>query len=170
MRWALLLLIGFALAACSPRGWRDTPAEGYRNWWDRTRVALGLEGILGYACTRSVRDKGGETVVESLPPDQCYRFNPPERIEGVWLNEFEGSVLLTQKEYASGQIPDDHAWVEISEQAPQASREYPMQTAYQVTFIGRRASRAGMYGHLGMSRNLVLVDRMLSIQPISPSK
>lgn len=167
MRWGLLLSIGIALAACSPRIPDETPAEGYRNWWDRTRVALRLEDVLGYPCTRDVRSSNGETVVESLPSEQCYRFNPPERIDGVWVNDFEGSALLTQEEYAAGRFPNNQTWIDIGERAPRALRAYPMQTVYRVSFIGRRATHVGMYGHFGMSRNLVLMDRIISIRPIS---
>lgn len=190
MRIALLALL--LLAGCSGSAARDNPSA-YRNAWDRFRVQFGLEPFLGYACTQEETERDGTRVIASLPYDQCYRFNASERIEGIWIDEFEGQELLTPGEYARylrGEDRDAVTWLEMEavrrKWAPAVKRGDPEALrlwsvhgksaegawqltgkAYRIRFVGRRASYPGSYGHLGVSRHLVLVDKLEALTPLS---
>lgn len=164
MMRALLLLSLLILPGCSSD--RPTPAAAYAKWTDRLIVSLGLEYSVGTSCWEKVGE-GDESGVRFIGEEKCFRFDPPERIKGVWMREYEGSSLLTQAQYDAGLrfIRDDDTWLE-----PFAADRPPVDEkdvrAYRVEFIGRRSSYPGAYGHMGGSRHIVLLDRMISIEEI----
>jgi hypothetical protein len=161
---SLLILSGCSLSS------RDPAPESYRSAWDRFVVGWRLEGIFGYACTRE-EIHSGVKVLAAIPSEQCYRFNPPERIEGVWIDEFEGVRLLTNAQYDAGirYIEDDSTWLEVkpADQRPGTGPPDYTPRVFRIVFIGRRSTYPGEYGHFGMSRHLVLLDRMISIEEIT---
>ena len=100
MRIAFILTALMSLAACSSPF--ANPPSVYARFSDRANATLGLGWLLGYPCEVRSKTPEGIATSESLPDDQCYRFDAPERIEGVWENAFEGSAFYTASEYASG--------------------------------------------------------------------
>ena len=63
----------------------DTPPSAYKNPLDQVTVAL---GIGSWTCYR--KEDGAYAFVGY---DQCYRFKEPQRMRGVWIDEFEAPAL-----------------------------------------------------------------------------
>jgi hypothetical protein len=108
--------------------------------------------------------------------DQCVRFTKPQRIRGLWRDEFEGSDFCkSPARTCAFRSPETSTWLSFAD--PKLERRQPTGALYVIDFIGRRSLYAGigMYGHMGMSANEVIVDRMISIKqleapPPPPSK
>jgi hypothetical protein len=169
MRVILLALLMLPLGACNQR---QPPAEVYRSAWHRMVVTLHLEPIFGSPCFVKEKTQFGDTYA-FIGEDKCYRLNPPERIDGIWHYEFEGSQLLTSAEFAKGDLwSHDHTWLEPSMHLPDGlcDKDGPCDGDFHVVFIGRRSQYPGRYGHLGGSRNLVLMDRLISIERMPAAK
>lgn len=156
---SLLLLLG--LCACS-----DRSSAPYKNPWDRAAVQLGYAGWFYQPCYRKRTDAYGDVYV-FIGSEECFRFNPPERMRGIWLNEFEGSAFLPNATVAPAvwTYSPDAIWLESTGPEPLLSDGHP---AYAIEFIGRRATYPGSYGHMGMSRHLIIVDEVLSSNPVPP--
>lgn len=166
---ALLLTPVLILAGCSSERHGTSP-ERYLSSWDRFVARSGLEGVLGYPCARKETDDHG-TVLTRIPDDQCYRFNAPERVEGVWIDEFEGQRLLSQAQFDAGirRVEGDETWLEVewADYPPRPENDVEgAPRTFRIVFIGRRSTYPGAYGHLGGSRHLVLVDRIISLEEI----
>jgi hypothetical protein len=101
----------------------------------------------------------------------CFAFSASEKIAGIWIPEFEGSMFFetTVEQPRYVELSENTPWLEI---APSAKLHVlpntTIQKAYYVEFVGRRSTEPGMFGHMGMSENEVLVDRMLKIKLVHP--
>ncbi len=157
----LLLL---SICACSER---SSVAASYKNPWDRFVVQLGFG--FGYTpCFRREKDAYGEVLVFK-GNEECFRFDPPERMRGVWLDEFEGSEFLPNATEAPAerQYSRDMIWLDFTRPEPLLA-DRSGDRALAIEFVGRRATFPGSYGHLGGSRHLVIVDELLSATPLPP--
>jgi len=134
-------------------------AGTYAHWEDRLGAATG--GLFGQPCLR------GET--DRLPDDQCYRMAPPERMRGIWIDEFEGSRFLPGLTAAPAADPaGPRIWLDMDAHpvpALPAERRRPG-GVYLVDFIGRRTLYPGHYGHMGMSEQEVVVQRLISARAV----
>jgi hypothetical protein len=159
------LLILLLVAACSDGG---PPASTYRHMEDRLWAASGLGAIFDHQpCWRTIKG-----VPENLPVADCYRMLPPQRMRGVWLNEFEGSKFFPGYSTDPGPSLRSTLWLEVDR--PAISRitgrnfnwrsKGPQPKLVLLDFIGRRTAISGPYGHMGMSDHYVVVDRILSAQ------
>ena len=158
--WRPVLLLFLVLAGCSDRG--GPPAAAYRNPVDRFRVALGLDGLFGGVCFR--REDIGLVYVGDA---DCYRFGPPRRMRGVWRAAFEGSEFFPGRTTPPGEDETSGVWLSVDENAPlpiavrrKGGWEHP--PLLLVDFVGRQTLFPGGYGHMGMSHDLIVVDRLLS--------
>jgi hypothetical protein len=112
--------------------------------------------------------------IGALPNDvgQCFKFTPPKRMQGLWRNQFEGSDYCEDQ---ARPCPDKKmnashgfsTWLEMRAPLPGA-RDTPPGGLYAIDFVGRRSVGAGKFGHFGMWRNEVIVDRLLSIKEVEP--
>jgi hypothetical protein len=158
--FSLLLLL--SLCACSDR---SSLAAPYKNPWDRVAIKLGYAFWVYQPCFRKEHTPYGDTQ-GFIGSEKCYRFNRPERMRGVWLNEGEDAEFL----------PDATVSPLVRTYSPDAtSLEFRPENfltgghqAYTIEFVGRRATYPGHYGHMGMSRHLIIVDEVLSAKPVPP--
>ena len=121
-----------------------------------------------YPCFRSEDDQPTR-----LSDDECYRFDAPERMRGVWANGFEEGTFYPGLTRPPGQTRSDH-WLEVprSSAVPKGDERVfeiePGKTNYiLLDFVGRRTSVAGRYGHLGLAKHLVIVDRVVSAKKLN---
>lgn len=168
------------LAACSPE------AAPYRNPLDQLGVEIDRIGWVNFSpCTYSTSDNGSE-IMESISPDACYRFEPPERMSGVWLPEFEWSefhpgataapISRDLQRWMDGDcIWLEADWGEIDPLLPppihpkaESPDSFPAPAAYAIEFIGRRSSYPANYG--GGCLHLVLLDRLISARAVPPPR
>lgn len=179
------LVVVFMLAGCSPSIGNELieynsganprrspaievrlpPPEAYVRAEDQERARrMDLHDL---PCTFTTKDNGYE-VVQSLPTDQCYRMLGRQRYQGLWRNDFEGSMFCAAPaQECSYETPGETIWLSIAEHLPQ-SHQLGRGGLYSVSFEGRRTAYRGMYGHLGMSGHEIIVDRMISMRELEP--
>lgn len=128
-------------------------------------------------CLRKVQFGG----LNAMPPeDQCFAFGPPKRMRGLWRTYFEGSLFCpeparTCEPSKEGKGPEGYfvndIWLHVADPIWKARNDaHDFETSlYAVDFIGRRNERPGFFGHMGLSRNEVIVDRMIAAKRMEPS-
>jgi hypothetical protein len=124
----------------------------------------------------------GENGMGFLQVDICYKMEPPRRFKGVWTNAFEGQTFMPE---ASEEIP----WLQATAHKPSVQEHLERALAFNIwidvsrvglkdrfklegqkvmiEFIGRKTQYPGNYGHMGVSANLIIVDKLISakVQP-----
>lgn len=145
----------------------DPQAYAYKGWRKQAWVTLGLHNF-SHPCSRELTSKYG-VVIASLPTDQCFRMSKPHRMQGVWIDEFEGSRFLPGvRDVAQAEVTSGGIWLHIDTRKLPARYQEPNEKtrAFQIDLIGRQTAVPGRHGHMGMSAHEVIVDRLISIQPI----
>lgn len=168
----IVALVGAAPAA-APRRIIDDPKrlallrqlivpEDYLRVEDRESARLMRDGYAAeWPCTYETTELGSPSIA-SLPTEQCYKMTKPQRIQGFWNDDFEGSQFCT--------IPKDcfyphvGTWLEFAD--PKMEAREPTEKLYQVDFIGRRPLHSGSFGHFGLFPTDVVVDRIISIKQV----
>jgi hypothetical protein len=105
----------------------------------------------------------------------------PRRFRGVWIDEFEGQQFILQETNPPEWPRFDRntpGWAQQIEKA-QAARIWldnsrvnlaPFRSGRSakvlIEFVGRKTKYAGRYGHMGMSGNEIVVDRVISLKSI----
>ena len=168
-RGACLSLAILMIAGC--HRYPDTPVKAYRHVGDQIKAAG--KGLFGYPCTKPNKDD--PRVLDSTPRRECYRFDPPTRMSGIWINDFEGSHFL-----ADGSIAPDpnHTYGKATWLGDEPDgRVLPLSRdgsgygkVYAIALIGSRTTYAGRYGHVGGSAYLILADRLISIREVPRPK
>jgi hypothetical protein len=157
--------------ACGSNKWRETPAVAYQRWQDRivVRTHLPIFGYRPVCSTKWINDQYGG-YWDGLPIDQCLKFNPPERMQGLWRRDFEGSQFCPAPARACSftETGRPFVWLDTTKPGTLGNRHKGFGGLYAVEFIGRRTSYEGAYGHLGGFDQEVLVDRMISIKELEP--
>jgi hypothetical protein len=151
---------------------RLPPPEAYVHFSDRVAAQMFHWGIpWSFPCTKTVKENG-YTIGTSLPDDQCVKFNLPKRFQGLWRNDFEGSMFCVapakQCPYSPENSEERHfTWLEMQFHLP-GSEDTPPGGLYAIDFVGRQSEYPGVYGHMGMSDQEVIVDRLISIKEVEP--
>lgn len=109
-------------------------------------------------------------------------MKPAQRYRGVWLDEFEGSAFYEnatdaktvmtayKRDFASAKPSDETlGWNSgVNAKLPANDKGYSRMVA--LDFIGRRTAYTGHYGHMGMSKSEIIVDRVFSARVIYQSR
>ena len=169
--------IAIALLTLSACDQRAAPLAAYRHPVDAAASILPLNLFGVYSCA-SRRNIDGVSIIEGLPLDQCYKMQPARRFRGIWLDEFEGSTFFEgfsdisrvrseirrrmNKPAAYGE------WLGWNENRknPVLSSSGGNARLVAIDFVGRKTAYPGRYGHMGMSNSEIIVDRVISAQPI----
>lgn len=141
--------------------------EGHGCYRDGSRLVREIP------CTYHIGSRG----LGSLPTDQCYKMEAPRRYRGIWIDEFEGQQFIAEgtkaPEWPRGdaKAPDwrkkaDRAiaatiWLN-SERANLSHKWQQGGRRVFVEFIGRKTKYPGNYGHMGMSGQEIIVDRIIT--------
>jgi hypothetical protein len=103
--------------------------------------------------------------------DQCFKFTKPQRMQGLWRNDFEGSLFCELGTQCSNRQSDGKrpraVWLEMKARLS-GRKDTPPGGLYAIDFIGRRSEYRGMFGHMGMWDGEVIVDRLISIEELEP--
>ena len=120
--------------------------------------------------------------IGSRPVDQCYKMQPARRFRGVWTDAFEGQSF----------VPDGAPrpeWPRVAATAPGWREQFDRAQAatiwldvdrvrlphryvqtgvrwVRIEFVGRQTAYSGSYGHMGLSGNEIIVDRILSMREV----
>lgn len=131
--------------------------------------------IRDYPCTYRI----DTNVMGSLPTDQCFRMEPPQRYRGIWIDEFEGQQFVPEGQTvpdwprgdvrsAKGREAFDRAraatiWLDVDHADVGHDWRNGGRRMF-VEFIGRKTAYPGSYGHMGMSGHELIIDRMISMR------
>ncbi len=95
--------------------------------------------------------------------DQCYEMAPPQRWRGQWHDGFEGQIFCPESDRACAAGDQDQLnWLTFATGARPTSATSTGKS-YAIDFIGRRTRYPGNYGHFGVFRNAIVVDKLISI-------
>lgn len=166
-------LVCLSVTACDKRA---PPLAAYRRPIDALASALPLRVFGLYPCA-SLQKQDGIDVVVGVPVDQCYKMLPPQRFRGIWLDEFEGSRFFEGSRDANAVkaevrrrlgTAEGYEWLDWSgpngNSIPQPTTQNSRMVA--IDFIGRRTAYPGRYGHMGVSRSEIVVDRIIAARLI----
>jgi hypothetical protein len=105
--------------------------------------------------------------VEALPrrSDRCFTFEAPRLWKGYWLNALEDSQFCLSLSACPGN--SDAMWLEFATE-PSFHDKLGQGGAYEIEFVGRRSNRAGLFGHFGMFRKDMIVDRIITMKEVAP--
>lgn len=143
------------------------------------------EGSLGWKATYSAaeckalterdayfqRCYGGSFAEENYVGDlKCMPYSSPERLTGVWIVRLEYSGFFpSASTYKDTQSRADKIWLE-AEPSPSpevvAAGQGAGTRAYSVDLIGRRSLCTFHYGHLGMSSQEIIAERIVAMRPL----
>jgi len=142
MKFAALPLL-LLVAGC---GSANEPAK------NEIRVDLnGLEHVTGMERCEHGQDYPG-----------CVDLFAPEKLSGVWEVGFEESSFEpTSPKFGAG----EGIWLEVSPALEKRYYDGVWSRRFAVAFIGRR-SYEGRYGHKGCCRDLVVMDKLISIREL----
>lgn len=144
------------------------PAYAYQGLSKQLWVALGLHHF-SHPCSDRMDTEYGP-VDTWLPTDQCYRMTEPQRMRGLWIDEFEGSRFFPGARDAFGaEIGSVRIWLDVeSNHIPHLFRfnESDEPRALEIEFIGRQTAVAGEHGHMGASTHEIIVDQLISARSV----
>ena len=96
---------------------------------------------------------------------RCYRTLPQRRICGLWVPGFEQSLFFHEVSDLSAIHnirTEDLPWLEIADGA--TGLPTPRNgSAYRICFLGRESDYYGSYGHMGMSRTGILLEKVETV-------
>jgi hypothetical protein len=134
-----------------------------------------LQGPEDERCWRS-EVHNGIKVQAYLGDRACLSFDPPRTIEGVWINQFEGSEFFEgARDLSDVGKRRESVWFRHDEQSTGLARVAGGH-AYRIRFLGRnvkdmhRRACFNGYGHMGCSEGLVLVDSVLELTDLGPAQ
>jgi hypothetical protein len=111
------------------------------------------------ACIEKVRVGG----VNAMPKrsEDCFEMTPPQHWRGLWFDAFEGSQFCVTPATECSFESKPRVWIDVP------GRKCCTFGLYEVEFVGRRTKYSGVFGHMGAFDHKIIVDRMISIRPVS---
>ncbi len=102
-----------------------------------------------------------------LDTDECFKMSLPRRWQGLWRNAFESYVFCETPATRCRIDPEadpqpPYTWIEFKNPVDPRIKQ-AAEGLYRIDFIGRRTVVRGNYGHMGLARHAIVVDRLLFI-------
>jgi hypothetical protein len=144
----------------------DPPAYAYAGAANQIWVATGLD-LLSPACLRQEETEFGP-VITSIPLDQCFRMTAPQRMKGVWIDEFEASRFVPgARDTTNIDVEPFGIWLNIDrDRSAELNDSSTELQAFEIEFIGRQTLYPGHMGHMGVFEHEVIVDQLISARPV----
>ena len=105
---------------------------------------------------------------------RCWPFSASHQMRGVWLIGLETSVFYPGASRAEQLRGNSEIWLQtdLFERRPDlvAAAQGAGAVAYVVDFDGRSSLCDGTFGHFGVSRRQVIVDKFHSMTPLALPK
>ena len=97
----------------------------------------------------------------------CFPFGPSQRLTGIWHVELEGSYFALSSD---GKQTRD-VWLQVPNppRSAVASMQGDTPRDFAITIDGRRSLCPAGFGHMGMSPNEIIADKLISIVPATLS-
>lgn len=103
--------------------------------------------------------------------DKCFRRFPKKKLHGVWIVCLEKSIFIENASDFVNKEParNQQTWLNVDTE--NLFRRLKMKydgTCHQfsITFLGRKSSLPGFYGHMGQFSHGILVEDMISLRPL----
>lgn len=136
-----------------------------------------MSGVFGPPCaTEHVQYAFGDGW-KFRPPEDCYRYDPPRLFDGLWHNAFEGSSFHEGSNngpsFADMRHERETVWLSVPDPLRKQwnfEEKRPFYSEWRISFIGRKTSFKGHYGHMGSSDRDITVERIISAQEIEPKE
>lgn len=155
MRYCLVAISALLASGCSG----GPPPSAYKHFRDQVSAVTGWDG----PCFRTIGGRPGR-----LSDADCYRFKEPERLRGVAELGFEADVFYPGQ--AARPTADQESDLRVSVEPrllPAAMRGgCERRCVAALDFIGRRTAVEGGYGHGGLGRHLIIVDRIFDAKVV----
>lgn len=159
----------------------NNPAQ-YVHWSDRAKNMTWMIGLpWGAPCETYHTEKNadGSTFAYTSTDDspKCIRYDPPRQFDGIWWDEFEGEAYWDFARIVPMEDgkPDfgGAAWLQF-DLAQMAGKDIDRNNGHEkpwhIRFIGRKTSVPGYHGHYGYFRHNVIVERIISLEPMPRPK
>ena len=141
-------------------GCDSTPPSAYNHWRDGFFAVVPLPMIDAdfEACFRTIDGEPGR-----LSDSECYRLMKPERMRGVVITGFETGAFFPERTALPKPGERSDFWVkpDPSLLAADVRSDCSERCALYLEFIGRRTAVEGSYGHMGLAKHIIVVDRVL---------
>ncbi|HET6941116.1 MAG TPA: hypothetical protein VFH89_03030 [Sphingomicrobium sp.] len=156
MRKPALIFAALLLASCGD----GNPPSAYKHSRDQFFAVVPLPMVDAdfVPCFRTTNGKPGR-----LADAECYNFTDPQRMRGVAITGFETGSFYPGRTTLPLNGEESDTWVEIDSRMLPANvrNNCKKGCALYLDFVGRRTAIAGRYGHLGVSKYQIVVDRVL---------
>jgi hypothetical protein len=99
---------------------------------------------------------------------QCFKSFPSQQFSGYWVTGHEYSAFYKNRQILPPEYDPDAVWLDLSPGANATAKamEHGVEQIFEVEFEGRDPGRKGFFGHLGMSKRGVYVDRFLKLKEV----
>jgi hypothetical protein len=103
-----------------------------------------------------------------LGDEHCYRLFPIREMSGFWVSGHEYSSFYRNRSSVPEGFDPAAVWLSLSHDAYTAAEPFLDGTwrIFQVSFRGTEPGIDGIYGHQGMSKRGVFVDRFLTLKEV----
>ena len=135
-----------------------------------SQYALSNEDFVGFkeshpgmlpGCLDKVRSEG---FIAWEPDDPaCYEMLPPQRWSGLWEHGWEWTNFCPEPAEECDWMLKRGIWLTFSDEA-RLDRDLP-DGVHKIEFVGRRTKVPGNFGHQAFYEHLMVVDRIVSIEP-----
>ena len=152
-----LLILG-SMSACEQRETKVSERE-------LQELRSELPGITE-RCLQAIRLGG----LEAFPTrvDDCFEMLPAQRWKGMWRRDFEVSQFCRSPARSCSFDTTDAIWLTFAGTPEKMSER--VEGLYAIEFVGRRTRREGFHGHLGAFEHEVVVDKLISLQPVDEDR
>jgi hypothetical protein len=117
-------------------------------------------------CLDDVRYGGYE---EWRPDDpDCYEMLPAQRWSGLWEHGWEWTNFCPEPAKTCDWMAERGTWLEFAD-GVQLEDNLP-DGVYRIEFIGRRTKAPGNFGHTASYKHLMIVDRIISVEPVDTKR
>ena len=155
MRYCLVAVAALLASSCS----NGPSPSAYKHFKDKVWAVTRWD----VPCDRTI---GGRP--SRLPDADCYRFNEAQRLLGVAQLGFEADVYYP----GNAKLPTPHQESDFRVSVEPSLLPATIRTRCEkscvvaLDFIGRRTTVEGGYGHAGLGRHLIVVDRILGAKAL----
>ena len=146
-----------------------TPQNAQQSDEDVALLRESLPGI-NQKCIDIFRTEG----VTAIPQDvrECFPMEERKRWSGLWLDEMEGSRFCPEPvDECTFHSKGERIWLSFADDIREKSRpdRYSTEVLYEIEFVGSLTSISGAFGHQGGSDKEIVVERLVSLEPVSGS-
>ena len=118
------------------------------------------------ACLDEVRYGG---FIEWRPNDpDCYEMLPAQRWSGLWEHGWEWTNFCPEPAQTCDWMAKRGTWLTLADNV-ELGADIP-DGVHRIEFVGRRTKVPGNFGHTASYEHLMVVDRIISLDPLNPKQ